>query len=116
VENVQLKFKQGKVVEANADKNEEFLRTMIATDEGASYLGEFGLGTNFGIQKFTKQMLFDEKIGGTFHLALGLGFAETGGKNKSGIHWDLICELGKDGQIIVDGEPFYKDGKFTPWG
>ena len=78
-------------------------------------IGEFGIGTNFGIKKFTKNILFDEKIGGTFHLAIGFGFPETGSKNRSGIHWDLICELGEKGQIVVDGEPLFKDGNFVLW-
>ncbi len=115
VENVQLTFEKGKVIEAHADKNEEFLHKMIATDDGSCYLGEFGIGTNFGIQKFTKQILFDEKIGGTFHLALGMGYPETGSVNKSGIHWDLICDPGKDGEIVVDGEPLFKNGNFVLW-
>lgn len=115
VENVHMTFEKGKVVHASADKNDEFLHAMLETDEGSSYLGEFGIGTNFGIQRFTKQMLFDEKIGGTFHLALGNGYPETGSVNESAIHWDMICELGKKGEIIIDDEPFFKDGKFIPW-
>lgn len=115
VENVQLEFEKGKVVRARADKNQEFLETMIATDAGSCYLGEFGIGTNFGIQRFTKQILFDEKIGGTFHLALGNGFPETGSLNKSSIHWDMICALGKDGEIMVDGEALFKNGNFVLW-
>lgn len=115
VENVRLSFEKGKVVKAQADKNQDFLEVMIATDEGSCYLGEFGIGTNFGIQRFTKQILFDEKIGGTFHLALGAGFPETGSINKSGIHWDLICALGRDGEIIVDGQALFKNGNFVLW-
>ncbi len=115
VENVRLSFEKGKVIKAEADKNQDFLEKMIATDKGSCYLGELGIGTNFGIQRFTKEILFDEKIGGTFHLALGAGFPEAGSKNKSGIHWDMICALGKDGQIIVDGEPLFKNGNFVLW-
>ena len=115
VENVRLSFEKGKVVKAQADKNQVFLEKMIATDAGSCYLGEFGIGTNFGIQRFTKQILFDEKIGGTFHLALGAGFPETGSLNKSGIHWDLICALGKEGEIVVDGEALFKNGNFVLW-
>lgn len=115
VENVHLTFEKGKVVHATADKNDEFLQAMLETDEGSSYLGEFGIGTNFGIQRFTKQMLFDEKIGGTFHLAVGHGYPETGSVNESAIHWDMICDLGEDGEIIVDNEPFFNNGKFIPW-
>ena len=115
VENVQLDFEKGKVVKATAEKNQDFLKAMIATDDGSSYLGELGIGTNFGIQRFTKEILFDEKIGGTFHLAVGAGYPETGSKNKSGIHWDMICALGKDGEISVDGEPLFKNGNFVLW-
>jgi len=113
VEGVRLEFEKGKVVKATAEKNEEFLIKMLETDEGASYLGELGIGTNFGIQKFTKSILYDEKIGGTFHLAVGNGFSRAGGKNKSIVHWDLICDAKQDTEMRVDGELFYKDGKFV---
>jgi len=75
-------------------------------------MGEFAIGTNYGIQKFTKSILFDEKIGGTMHLAVGFGFIEAGGKNHSAIHWDMICDMRDDSEIHVDGELFYKNGKF----
>lgn len=109
---VELKFSQGGVVEAKASKNETFLKEMINTDPGARYLGEFAIGTNFGIDRFTGNILFDEKIGGTFHLALGAGYPETGSKNQSAIHWDMICDMRQDSEIIVDGETIYKDGVF----
>jgi aminopeptidase len=112
VEGVRLEFKDGKVVNATAKKNEEFLHAMLDTDEGARYLGELGIGTNFGIDRFTGSILYDEKIGGTFHLAVGNGFLEAGGKNLSSIHWDLICDMREDGEILVDGEAFFKNGKF----
>ena len=112
VEGIRLTFKDGQVVEARADKNEDLLKAMLATDAGARYLGEFAIGTNFGIQRFTRNILFDEKIGGTFHLALGQSYAETGGQNTSGIHWDLICDL-REGEIRVDGELLLKGGKLT---
>lgn len=112
VEGIRLTFKDGQVVEATANKNEDLLKAMLATDAGARYLGEFAIGTNFGIQRFTRNILFDEKIGGTFHLALGQSYAETGGQNKSGIHWDLICDL-REGEIRVDGELLLKGGKLT---
>jgi aminopeptidase len=112
VEGIRLEFKDGKVVKAAAEKNEEFLLTQLETDEGARYLGEFAIGTNYGIQKFTKSILFDEKIGGSFHMALGAGYPETGSVNKSSIHWDMICDIREDSEIRVDGELLYKDGKF----
>jgi len=112
VEGIELEFKDGKVVAAKAEKNEDFLLTMLDTDESARYLGEFAIGTNYGIQKFTKSILFDEKIGGTMHLAVGFGFIEAGGKNQSAIHWDMICDMHDDSEINVDGELFYKNGKF----
>ena len=113
VEGVRLEFKKGKVVRATAEKNEAFLLKTLETDEGASYLGELGIGTNFGIQRFTKSILYDEKIGGTFHLAVGNGFPRAGGKNKSIIHWDLICDAKQDTEMRVDGELFYQNGNFV---
>jgi aminopeptidase len=113
VEDVRLWFENGKVVKATAAKNEEFLLTMIDTDEGARYLGEFAFGTNQGVQRFTKNILFDEKIGGTVHMALGTGYPETGSQNRSAIHWDMICDLRQGGEVWIDGVVFAKDGKFT---
>jgi aminopeptidase len=86
---------------------------MLETDPGARYLGEFAIGTNDSIQRFTKNILFDEKIGGSFHMALGAGYPETGSRNESAIHWDMICDMRQGGEIIVDGEVFYRDGKFV---
>ncbi len=93
VSGIKLTFQDGKVIEASAEKGNEFLQALLQTDEGASYLGEFGIGTNFGIQKPTMEILFDEKIGGTIHLALGSGYAGTGSKNQSAIHHDIIKPL-----------------------
>jgi aminopeptidase len=112
VEGVRLEFKRGRIVNASAEKNEEFLLKMLGTDEGARFVGEFGIGTNYGISRFTKNILYDEKIGGTFHLALGNGFGEAGGLNESSIHWDLITDAMNETEMHVDGELFYKDGKF----
>jgi len=109
---VRLEFKDGRVVKASAEKNEEYLISQLDTDEGSRYLGEFAIGTNYGITKFTKSILFDEKIGGSFHMAVGAGYPETGSKNKSSIHWDFICDVQKDSEIRVDGELLYKDGQF----
>jgi aminopeptidase len=109
-----LKFKAGKVVEAHASKGEEFLLHMIDQDAGARTLGELAIGTNFGIQKYTKNTLFDEKIGGTCHAALGAAYPETGGKNDSGLHWDMVCDLRQPGcRIEVDGEVILEAGRFT---
>lgn len=112
VEGIELLFTNGRVQSAKADKNQDFLLKMLETDPGARYLGEFAIGTNFEINKFTGQILFDEKIGGSFHIALGAGYPETGSKNKSAIHWDMICDMRTDSEILVDGELFYKNGEF----
>lgn len=113
VEDVRLWFEGGKVVKATAARNEEFLQQMLQSDEGAVRIGEFAFGTNFGIDRFTRNILFDEKIGGTLHIALGAGYPETGSQNESAIHWDMICDLRQGGQVTVDGELFLKDGKFV---
>lgn len=111
VDGVYLEFKEGQIVKATAEKDEEFLIKMLDTDEGSRRLGELGIGTNYGIRQFTRDILFDEKIGGTFHLAVGSGFEEAGGKNTSAIHWDLICDARTDTEMLIDGEVFYKNGK-----
>lgn len=113
VDGVRLWFENGRVVKATAEKNEDFLLKTIDTDEGSRYVGEFAIGTNEGINRFTGEILFDEKIGGSFHMALGEGYPESGSKNVSGLHWDMICDLRKGGQITVDGQLLYKDGKFA---
>jgi len=113
VTGIELRFEEGKVVEASAEKNEGFLLTTLDTDDGARYLGEFAVGTNDGIDRFTKSILYDEKIGGTIHMALGRGYPETGSKNVSAIHWDMICDMRDGGKIWVDGELFYDSGKFV---
>ncbi len=113
VEGIELKFEQGKVVQAASKTNQDFLLQMIDSDPGARYVGEFAIGTNYGIQQFTGSILFDEKIGGSFHMALGAGYPETGSKNKSQIHWDMICDLRKDSEMHLDGELVYKDGDFV---
>jgi aminopeptidase len=112
VEDVRLWFENGRVVKATAAKNEGFLLAMLDTDERSRFLGEFAFGTNQGVQRFTKNILFDEKIGGTAHMALGAGYPETGSQNRSSIHWDMICDLRKGGEVWVDGVLFAKDGKF----
>ena len=112
VEGVEMEFKDGQVVAARARKNEAYLLSQLDSDAGARYLGEFAVGTNYGIQRFTKSILYDEKIGGTLHMALGAGYPETGSKNQSSIHWDFICDMRQDSAIYVDGELLYKDGQF----
>ena len=111
VEGIQLVFEEGKVVSATSRTNQEFLREMLAADEGASILGELGIGTNYGIAEFTGSILLDEKIGGTIHLALGASYPETGGLNESAIHWDMVCDLRQGGRITVDGDLLMEDGK-----
>jgi aminopeptidase len=113
VEGVELRFEDGKVVDASAKKNEAFLISVLDTDPGARYLGEWAIGTNNGIDRFTKSILFDEKIGGTIHMAVGGGYPETGSKNQSSVHWDMICDMRDGGKIWVDNELFYDSGKFT---
>jgi aminopeptidase len=113
VSGIRLWFEKGKVVKATADLNEGYLLKTIDTDDGARYVGEFAIGTNKGIKDFTGQILFDEKIGGSFHMALGLGFPETGSKNSSAIHWDMICDLRSNGEIWVDDILIYKNGDFV---
>jgi len=111
IDGIELKLEHGRVVQASAKKNEEFLLSALDTDAGARYVGEFAIGTNFGIKRFTKSILFDEKLGGSFHMALGAGYPDTGSTNKSSLHWDMICDM-RQGEILVDGELFYQGGAF----
>jgi aminopeptidase len=110
VSDIELWFENGKVVKEKASKNQELLTSLLDMDAGSRFLGELGIGTNYAIQTFTKNILFDEKIGGTIHLAVGAGYPETGSLNKSGLHWDMICDTG-DAQVTVDGDLFYKNGR-----
>lgn len=113
VRDIRLEFKKGKAVKATASSGQNLLRTMLKMDAGASYVGELGIGCNYKIQRQTNNTLFDEKIGGTIHLALGNAYPECNGKNKSALHWDLIKDLRKKGSAIyLDGKLFQKDGKF----
>ena len=112
VDNIELWFQEGRVIKEKAAKGQELLTKMLDTDQGARSLGEWGIGTNYGIQRFTKNMLFDEKMGGTIHLAVGAGFPETGSQNDSGIHWDMLCDM-QAAEVRVDGDLFYKDGQFV---
>ncbi|MBM3315081.1 aminopeptidase [candidate division WOR-3 bacterium] len=112
VHNVRLTFRRGRVVEAKADKNEDLLRAMLKSDDGASRVGELAFGTNYSIKRFTKNTLFDEKIGGTMHVAVGAALPEAGGKNKSGVHWDMVCDTRKDFVVYGDGRPVFRNGRF----
>jgi aminopeptidase len=119
VHDVELRFEKGKVVDFKASKGEDFLKAMLDQDEGARYMGEIAIGTNYNITEYTKNTLFDEKIGGTFHAAVGSGYPETGNHNSSGLHWDMVCELRPPeggGEITADGETIMKDGVFTKEG
>ena len=112
VTNVFLEFSGGKVVRAQADKGEDFLKAMVAMDKGSCYLGEAAFGTNYSITQYTRNTLFDEKIGGTMHLALGAGYPETGGRNQSGLHWDMVRDLRRGGKVYADGVLIQEDGRF----
>lgn len=116
VQDIRLRFEEGRVIEATAAQGQEYLDKMLELDEGARYLGEFAFGNNFGIQRPTRNILFDEKIGGTVHLALGNSYPETGGKNVSALHWDMICDLRPEaggGEVYVDDVLVLKDGKLV---
>jgi aminopeptidase len=111
IEGVRLVFREGKVVEASARQGQTYLDQMLNLDAGARYLGEFAFGNNPRVYRSTKNTLFDEKMGGTVHLALGNSYPETGGVNKSAVHWDMVCDLRKSGEVWVDDTLFLKDGK-----
>jgi aminopeptidase len=112
VSGVRLRFEGGQVIEASAEQGEGFLHEMLDTDPGARRLGELGIGTNYGIATGTKEILLDEKIGGTVHLAVGMSYPETGGTNSSAVHWDMVCDLRQGGSITVDGVDLQRDGRF----
>ncbi len=112
VAGVRLWFEKGKVIRAQADKNQAFLESMLNSDAGARRIGELGIGLNYLISRFSNDILFDEKIGGSIHLAIGRSYPETGGTNQSAIHWDMIKDLRKGGELILDGKRIQKDGKF----
>jgi aminopeptidase len=112
VRGIELTFERGAVVEAKAAENEAFLRAMIDQDAGARYVGEVALGTNYAISSGTKNILFDEKIGGTFHIALGKGYPETGNSNQSALHWDLVTDLRHSGRVFLDGKLISEKGRF----
>ncbi len=113
VADIRLRFVQGVVVEASASRNDALLQSLLGMDAGAKRLGEFAFGTNPGVTRFTRNILFDEKIAGTVHLALGAGYPTTGSTNESALHWDMVCDLRQDGAVYVDGELFAKNGQFV---
>jgi aminopeptidase len=110
VSGIRLVFRKGRVVEASAEKNEGYLKEMIAADRGAAVLGEFGVGANAGVTAFTRDILLDEKMGGTIHLAIGRSYPESGGKNDSAVHWDMIKDLRTQGELYLDGKPVLRTG------
>ena len=112
VEDVRLRFEDGRVVHAEAASGEDYLQSVLAMDEGARVLGELAFGLNYEIDRFTHDILFDEKIGGTIHVALGSGFKHLGSENESGLHWDLICDLRAEGEVYADGELVWRMGRF----
>lgn len=112
VHDIQLRFRNGRVVDASASKGEDFLIQMLDQDRGSRCLGEIALGTNYTVREYTRNTLFDEKIGGTFHAAVGAAYPETGGRNESGLHWDMVCDLRKGGRIEVDGKVISTNGRF----
>lgn len=112
IEGIRLEIEKGKVAKATAKKGEDLLLALLATDEGSCRFGEVAIGTNYGIKNFTRNMLFDEKIGGTIHMAIGDSMPEAGGLNRSTIHWDMLCDMRNGGKIYADGELFYENGHF----
>jgi len=112
IEGIRLQFSEGKVVKATAEKNEELLLRILDTDAGAQRLGEFGVGTNLGIDRFSYDILYDEKIGGTIHLALGRAYAENRGINQSALHWDIVKDLRQEGAVYLDGRKVLENGEF----
>ena len=112
VEGIRLEVEKGLIVKATASKGEDLLHALMETDDGAKRFGEVAIGTNYGIAKFTRNMLFDEKIGGTVHMAIGDSMPDAGGLNRSGIHWDMLCDMRQGGRILADGILFHENGRF----
>jgi aminopeptidase len=111
VADIRLTFSEGRVVEASAERGDEYLQAALQTDSGARFLGELGIGTNVGIDRPTGSILLDEKMAGTVHLALGRSYPITGGTNQSALHWDMICDLRDGGRLTVDGETLPLTGR-----
>lgn len=113
VSGVKFTFENGKVVNATAEHNQDYMLSVLNTDAGARYVGEFAIGLNYQMNRSTKSILLDEKIGGSFHMAVGAGYPETGSVNKSAVHWDMICDMKHDAEIVADGEVIYRNGEFV---
>ena len=112
IHGIRLAWKDGRLVDASSSTNQDFLQAVVRTDPGASLIGEFGLGTNPRLDRFCQDILLDEKIGGTIHIALGRAYPECGGTNQSAIHWDIIKDTRREGTVFVDGEPALENGRF----
>jgi aminopeptidase len=112
VSGIRLRFERGEVVEAEAGRGQDYLDALLRLDDGARRLGEVAFGLNYEIDRFTRNTLFDEKIGGTMHFALGAAFADVGGQNESSLHWDLVCDLRAEGEVYADGELVWRAGRF----
>jgi aminopeptidase len=112
VNDIRLAFRRGKLVRATSSTNQDFLERVLATDPGASVVGELALGTNMAVNRFCRDILIDEKMGGTMHLAMGRSYPECGGKNLSAIHWDIVKDIRRDGTVYLDDRPVLKDGVF----
>jgi aminopeptidase len=112
VTGIRLRFEEGAVVEAEAARGREYLDALLEMDAGARRLGEVAFGLNYEVDRFTQNTLFDEKIGGTMHFALGAGFADLGAQNESALHWDLVCDLREEGEVYADGELVWRAGRF----
>lgn len=112
IEGICLEFQGGRVVKASAQTHEELLHAILAMDKGASYIGEFGVGTNVHLSRLFGDPLYDEKVSGTIHIALGRSYVETGGTNQSALHWDLVKDLRDGGELLLDGTPVYRDGQW----
>jgi aminopeptidase len=112
VSGIRLKFENGRVVDATSERNQEYMLSLLNTDAGARYLGEFAIGLNYSLNRSTKSILLDEKIGGSFHMAVGAGYPETGSVNRSLVHWDMICDMRREAEMLVDGEVVYRNGAF----
>ena len=112
MQDMRLRWNRGRLVEASSSTNQDFLQSVVKTDPGAGLLGEFALGTNPGVTHFCKDILIDEKIGGTIHIALGRAYLDCGGTNESAIHWDIIKDIRTEGCVNVDGKTVLQNGKF----
>ncbi len=112
IEGVRMTYRDGRVVDASATSDEDVLFSMLDRDDGARVLGELGIGCNPGIQRYVRNTLFDEKIDGTVHLAIGMGFAQLGSTNESTVHWDMVKDLRPGGQLLCDGEVVQENGRW----